>query len=77
MALVLILVVGFGCFVVVEEEGIVAVREDDVFPKEGVLEEGVVVVDLFEEVVVALDEPKLVATFGVGFVVEAKGVLSY
>jgi hypothetical protein len=77
MPFVAIIVAGFGRFVVVEKEGVVGVSEDDVLAQEGGLEEGVVTVYLFEDVVVAVDEAELAVALAARLEVETQGVLGH
>jgi hypothetical protein len=59
-----------------QKEGVVGMSEDDVLPQKGVFEKGVVSVDLFEDIVIAVDESELVIAFATRFIVEVEGIFS-
>ena len=61
----------------VQEEWIIGMSEDYIFSKKWVFDKSMIIIDLLENVVIAVYESKLVVAFAAGLVVKVKGVFSY
>lgn len=70
MAFILGVVGSFGCFVMVEEEGVVGMGEDYILPEEGGLDELVICINLLEDIIIPVYKSKLAITLAARLVVK-------
>lgn len=77
MTFILRIIGSFGCFVMVKEKGIVGMGEDYILPKKRGLDELVIRIYLFKDIIIPMHESKLTIALATRFIIEIQGVLSH
>jgi len=72
---ILHIVCRLGCFVMMQEKGVIGIGEDDILPQKRVFDKCVISIDLFKDIIIAVDEYKSIFALTARFVVKVERVL--